>query len=272
MRIQQTVELLAALALSLLATRTVSAQSKWCAPGIEAIKESVCYFNPAEGGAAPNPLASRDAGPPASRPRTLVFFLHGLVGDGSDWQWEQQRMMARMAKNNHVAALMPRGRLRIGPGRDPKTWAWPTSRQMQDEYEAEILAEWEEARTLVEQRDGRFERVLVFGFSNGAYYASSLALRGRLEVDGYGVFAGGSGGKYSQLLGERTTRRAPVFVGYGTKDPDHKNQRELAATLKKLGWKHRVMPARVGHTVTNAQIAAAVRFLSADELESAGAR
>jgi predicted esterase len=88
-------------------------------------------------------------------------------------------------------------------------------------------------------------------------------VRGRLDVDGYGIFAGGSGGKYMRLSAEKAQRRAPIFVGYGTKDPAHGDQRELIKMLKSLGWKMRSRSAPVGHTVTEDQLRDALRFLGA---------
>jgi predicted esterase len=224
---------------------------EWCAPELETLSPGVCFF-------APSDLARTDA----HEADTLVLFLHSLVGSSSDWQWEQQRVIATAGRKFHFSALMPRGRRGLGPGRAPDVWAWPTAPRAQEQVEDELIAEWTEARERLEARRGkRFERLLVFGFSNGAYYASSLALRGRLPADGYGVFAGGSGGKYGAFVGSKTTQRAPIFVGYGTKDPAHKDMQGLATTLKQLGWRHRVKVERVGHIVTNAQLAGAFRFL-----------
>jgi predicted esterase len=223
------------------------------------LSEGVCYFSPPADDASRQ--ASDKATPETAEPRTLVIFLHPLVGDGSSWQWEQQRMLARAGTKLGFSVLMPRGRRGIGPGRDPNTLAWPTSAKMQEEHETAIIAEWMAAKNTVEQRDGKFERVFVFGFSNGAYYGTSLALRGHLPVDGYGIFAGGSGSKYLQLSAQKAEHRAPIFVGYGTKDPAHRGQQELIKLLRKLGWKHRSRSARVGHTVTYDQLHDAVRFL-----------
>jgi len=160
--------------------------------------------------------------------------------------------------------LMPRGRIGIGPGRAPDVWAWPTSAQAQEQLEAALVDEWAQARAKIERGSGRvFERFYVFGFSNGAYYAASLALRNRLPAQGYGVFAGGSGGKYAAFLGSRTSERAPIFVGYGTKDPARKDMQSLVETLKRLGWQHGVKSEPVGHIVTDAQLSAALRYLNA---------
>jgi predicted esterase len=204
-----------------------------------------------------------EKGSEAKAARTLILFLHSLVPVASTWQWEQQRTLLRMAKANGFAALMPRGRRGIGPGRLPDTWAWPTSASAQKELEDELIAEWGRARAELERRQGApFDRLYVFGFSNGAYYTSSLALRGRLEqADGYAAFAGGAGGKYASVLGSRTSRRVPIFVGYGTRDPAHKDMRALAKTLALLGWRHRVKAEDVGHTVTETQLRYAIAYL-----------
>lgn len=223
------------------------AGQRWCAPELDALGDHTCFFSPKS--QAQKPV------------RVLVVFLHGLVGENSSWQWEQQRLMVRAAEAHGFSALMPRGRLGIGPGRDPAVRAWPNSKQAQQAVEAEVLAELTDTRRAVEQQRGRFDKVLVFGFSNGAYYAAALALRGKLEVDGYGVFAGGSGNKYDALLAASAPRRVPIFVGYGIRDPDHPRQKQLVALLRKQGWKHSAKAANVGHTVTDDQIRTALAFL-----------
>jgi predicted esterase len=227
--------------------RPAAAQGRWCAPELDALGEGTCFFAPRS--------------PKLGTPRVLVIFLHGLVGEGSSWQWEQQRLMVRTAEAHGLSALMPRGRLGIGPGLDPAVRAWPNSAKAQQAVEAEVLAELAETRRAVELQRGKFDKVLVFGFSNGAYYAASLALRGKLDVDGYGVFAGGSGNRFDALLAANTERRVPIFVGYGTRDPDRRRQKELVTLLRKQGWPHRMKAAKVGHTVTDDQIRGALAFL-----------
>jgi predicted esterase len=234
-----------------------AAAERWCAPELDTIGETVCFVSPAASARAEG-KAVEGAG---AGDRTLVIFLHSLMGATGDFRLQQQRLVARMANAYGFTALMPRGRQGIGPGRDPAIVAWPTAAKMQEEYEDELVAEWMAAKAEAEKRVGPFKRVLVFGFSNGAYYATSLALRGRLDVDGYGVFAGGSGGKYLRLLAARAPRRAPIFVGYGTKDPDHRHQRELVSLLRSMGWEHRAKADRIGHTVSDAQIRGALAFL-----------
>jgi len=260
-----TARLGAAAALSLGATDAAAETERtWCAPEAEALDDSMCFYEPSSEERTPNaPNAPGETDAVAQPGRTLVLFLHSLVAVNSNWQWEQQRTLMRAAETHGFSVLMPRGRKGIGPGRAPDVWAWPTSARAQEEVEDELVEEWERARRQIETRQGsQFARLLVFGFSNGAYYATTLALRNRIDADGYGVFAGGSGGKYSLLLGSRVERRAPIFVGYGTKDPARKDMSSLAATLKKLGWKHRVKAEPVGHIVTDAQLRAALRFFA----------
>jgi predicted esterase len=142
-------------------------------------------------------------------------------------------------------------------------WTWPTAVAAQKAHEDTIVAEWDAARAELERRAGRpFERVLVFGFSNGAYYATSLAMRARLPVQGYAAFAGGAGAPYLARIGATTKQRAPVFVAWGAKDSAHRDQVELARMLKRLRWPSSSLGSkRAGHAMTDAQVEAAVRFL-----------
>lgn len=244
---------MAALFLAVLGAKSAAAEEepagdRWCSPELDTIGDSVCFV----------PAPKSEA---AGTPKTLVIFLHSLVGATGSFRWDQQRLMARMAQTYGLTAIMPRGRPALGPGRDPNVIAWPTSTELQERYETELIAEWMAAKEEAERRLGKFDKVLVFGFSNGAYYATSLALRGKLDVDGYAVFAGGSGGKYSRLLAEHAPRKVPIFVGYGTKDPDHRHQQDLVSMLSDLDWKHRAKGDRIGHTVSDAQVRGALAFL-----------
>ncbi|WP_437333374.1 alpha/beta hydrolase [Sorangium sp. So ce394] len=226
-----------------------AAAARWCAPELAALPGEVCAFLPAK--AAPGP-------------RVLVIYLHGVVQPDSGWQWAQQRGAARAGARHGVAVMMPRGRRGIGPKTMEDWWCWPTATAAQATHEDALLAEWDAARAELERRAGaRFDRVLVFGFSNGAYYATSLAMRGRLPVDGYAAFAGGSGARYLERAGAQTKARAPIFVGWGGKDPAHRDQVALAKMLRRLKWPSRSLgKPRAGHAMTDDQVDQAFAFLS----------
>ncbi|KYF61425.1 hypothetical protein BE11_07255, partial [Sorangium cellulosum] len=196
----------------------------------------------------------------------LMIFLHGVVQPESGWQWAQQRGAARAGARHGVVVMMPRGRRGIGPRTMEDWWCWPTATAAQASHEDALLAEWDAARAELERRaGGRFERVLVLGFSNGAYYATSLAMRGRLPVDGYAAFAGGSGARYLERAGAQTRLRVPLFVGWGGKDPAHRDQVALARMLRRLKWPSKALgKPRAGHAMTDDQVDQAFAFLSGD--------
>jgi predicted esterase len=149
-------------------------------------------------------------------------------------------------------------------------WTWPNGVAAQAENEKPILDEWARAKALLEEKSGKpFERVWVFGFSNGAYYATSLALRGRLSatdavvhVDGFASFAGGSGEAYLERAAKAASTRTPLFVAWGGKDKAHPDQVKLSRMLKRLRWPTASEGApRAGHVMTDHQAASAIRFL-----------
>ncbi len=236
-----------------------AAMDRWCAPELEVVGDDVCAFTPKQA---------------AAGPRTLVIFLHGVVKPDTQWQWAQQRGAARAAEAHGFTVLMPRGRAGIGPKGMESWWSWPTAASAQARVEDELVGEWRAARGALESRSGApFERVWVFGFSNGAYYATSLAMRGRLaDADGFAVFAGGSGASYLEKSGQAQKRRAPFFVAWGERDPAHGDQVKLAKLLRRLRWPSKSEGAkRAGHAMTDKQVTDAVQFLSHAAREAADA-
>lgn len=221
----------------------------WCASELEALANDVCARVPSK---------------EATGPRTLLIFLHGVIQADTTWQWAQQRAAVRAAERHGFTLIAPRGRRGIGPKGMEDGWTWPTAYASQKTHEDAVIAEWIAARAELERRAGKpFERVLVFGFSNGAYYATSLALRDRLKADGYAAFAGGSGAKYLRKAGAATKRRAPIYVGWGTGDRDWRSQEKLAKMLRELGWPSKGRGRKgVGHAMTDAQVDEAVAFLT----------
>ena len=224
----------------------------WCDETLETLENDVCYTPGAQ--------------PEGDGKRTLVIFLHGLVDGGTTWQHQQQKGMALAAKRLKFAMIAPRGRTGLGGKRKDDQIGWPTAEAARVEMEDALIEEWKIARRAIEARDQKpFDRVYVMGFSNGAYYASALALRGKLEVDGYAVFAGGSAFPGAERLAKATKNRKPLFVGVATKDSTAKDGASLVKLLKKLKWPHASSSKKVGHVVADTQLEGAMTFLRGDK-------
>lgn len=216
----------------------------WCAPEVEALSEDVCHIG-----------SAKDA--EAKGRRTLVIFLHGAIARDTDWSWTQERALTRQAKQSGFEAIFPRSPLA------KSGYVWPGSVEAVSDGEGAIIDGWMAAKKKLEARNGRpFDDVFVMGFSSGAYFVSSLALRGRLDVDGYAVFAGGSG-----LAGPKVdaSRRVPVFVGVCAQDTQTRaHSRAFAGAVASLGFPHRSDEQPIGHMFGDAHVAHAVSWLRAN--------
>lgn len=197
----------------------------WCAPETLTLSDHVCYAE----------------GPPATPGRhTLVVYLHGALAETPGFAWLQHRAMAMHAKRLGFTVLLPTSPRSEG-GR-----VWPTSQAAQAAEEAAILQGLASARRALQARVGHgFDEVFVVGFSSGAYYASSLAVRGALDVDGYIVLAGGA-----SWVKAAPRKRVPIFVGVSAADPQTANHsRAFGGAIATLGFPHRVEERNVGHMV-----------------------
>ena len=207
--------------------KVVAAALPWCAPEVGELSDHVCYF---------------DGGAPADGRKTLVIYLHGSLAMTPGFFYLQQRAMAFHAKRHGFTVLMP-----TSPS-DGVGHVWPTGQATQKEQEPSILAGIKKARAALVKKVGHeFDETFVVGFSSGAYYGSSLAVRGALDVDGYIVLAGGS----SWVKGESiATKRAPVFVGVSAADPQTANHsRSFAGSLGAMKWPFKVEERNAGHMV-----------------------
>ena len=96
------------------------------------------------------------------------------------------------------------------------------------------------------------------GFSSGAYFVSSLALRGRVKFDGYATFAGGAGGQAAADV----PVKAPVYVGVCADDKQTANHsRAFGGALAARGWPSRVDEQKVGHMFSDIHVAHALTYL-----------
>jgi predicted esterase len=230
--------------------------ARWCAPELDTLGDDVCYALPAG-----------DDEPP----RELVIFLHGVIAPRGTWQWAQQRAAARASAVHRVAAIMPRGRRGLRTDSMKDWWTWPTGAVAQRAVEQQVLDSWWSAKRALEDRIGRpFARTYVFGFSNGAYYVSSLALRGRLEVDGYAAFAGGIAPKPIRAEPYAGVPRIPFYVGYGQHDtPAVRDASTLRRAFRVLDWPGKVVGrSRLGHVMTDSQVREALEFIRSATTEA----
>lgn len=199
----------------------------WCAPEVVELSDHVCSF---------------DGGLSKDGQRTLVIYLHGAYSESPGFAYLQQRAMAFHAKRLGFTVLLPTSpKGQVG-------FVWPTSQQAIEEQEAGILAGIRKGRAELERRQGnKFDEVFVIGFSSGAYYGSSMAIRGVLDVDGYMVLAGGSSWVKPGAEGKL---RAPVFVGVSAADGQTAgHSRSFAGSLATLHWPSKVEERNAGHMV-----------------------
>lgn len=198
----------------------------WCAPEVNELSDHTCWF---------------DGGVPADGRRTLVIYLHGAYAATPGFQHLQQKALALMAQRHNFTLLLPTAPKSAGG------YVWPGSAEAQKDTEPAILANILASKKELEARAGKkFDETFVAGFSSGAYYGSSLALRSALDVDGFMFFAGGSGWVKPAEGG----KRAPIFVAVSGADKQTApHSRALGGTLAALGWPRRVEERDVGHAV-----------------------
>jgi predicted esterase len=213
----------------------------WCAPEIESLPGDVCYLD-------------GDVANEKNQRRTLVVFLHGAVAKNTTWQWNHMRGMQKLAKGDHVDILFPRSpRSEVG-------YVWPGSALAQEKVEQGLFDQWANAKELLEQRAGKkYDEVFVMGFSSGAYFVSSLAMRGRLDVDGYAAFAGGQAQAARPSAIEHF---APVYVGVCSKDEGSAaHSRTFAGALSMAGIPRAVGEQPVGHGLSHVHFNSALGYL-----------
>ena len=226
------------LALGRASASAPAADLPWCGPEVTELSDHVCVF---------------DGGPASAGRRTLVIYLHGSLAATPGFQYVQQRMMAREARQRRFTVLLP-----TAPATAAGYW-WPAGEALRQKEPA-ILEGIRRAREELATRLGaRFDETFVVGFSSGAYYGSSLAVRSALDVDGYVVLAGGSSWMRPS---DPSARRAPVFIGVSAADAQTaEHSRAFAGTLAALRWPYRVEERDVGHMVDDAFLAHGLAYI-----------
>jgi predicted esterase len=210
----------------------------WCGAEAETLAGDVCYVDGRVKGVR----------------RTLVIWLHGVIPTNTTWSWNHQHMLRRVAKQHGIELLFPRG-VAV-----KELYAWPGTPKAQEEGEQALIDQWMGAKDVLEKRENRsFDEVFIFGFSSGAYFASSLAMRGRVNVDGYGVFAGG---QPMTAPSGQAVHSAPVFVGVCANDrTTASHSRGFAGSLAAAGIPRMVSEQKVGHDLSEIHFAQALSYL-----------
>ena len=231
---------------------TLSYQPVWCGEETEALGQDVCHVR---------------GTPAADGRRTLVIFLHGVIAKNSMWQWFQERMIGRVAKELHFDAMFPQAPPvgRNGAG----GFAWPGLVKGDGADEQALVDGWLAAKQKLEEKNGRpFDEVYVAGFSSGAYFAAQLALHAKLAIDGYIVMAGGAP---SEPSAEATgSKRVPVFVGVCASDrASAPAARELGQLLRAKSWPVRIDEQPFGHGVSDVHVAHALAWFRARRVAAA---
>lgn len=211
--------------------------SEWCGEGVESWPGDVCHIDGRQGGPR----------------KTLVIWLHGVIGKNTHWSQDHVKMLSRVAKETKIEILFPKGIL------GEQVYGWPGTAEAQAADEEGLIAQWMSTKALVEKREGMtFGETFVFGFSSGAYFASSLALRGRVDgVNGYAVLCGGQ-----PMAAEPPARVAPVFIGVCADDgTTAAHSRAYAGSLAAAGVPRMVDEEAVSHDLSPNHFLHALAYL-----------
>jgi predicted esterase len=218
-------------------------RSPWCSEGLTTLDSHACFILPA----APT--------------RTLLIYLHGIVppNDESPEKTKVQGVILKSAQRAGVVTLVPRGRPGFGPlGR--RGWVgWPTTDDLYAKYAAEIVAELGAEQKQLEALTGiTFSPVYLAGSSSGAYFVTRLALRGGIEVDGFGAISGGTGAETRELA---RLAPKPFYIGYGKYDGYVRRAIPgLVGILTRAHWPLRVAEHPVDHGAREVYLEEAFAF------------
>lgn len=225
--------------------------SEWCLEGWRGLDQATCYVLP----------EPEDAGAtgPSSDPDELLIYLAGIVPPGGPSAPKEhvQRVVGNVARRHHVAALLPRGRIGIGPKDAKDWWAWPTSGTDYVKYATALVEEWKAERKALEDALGHpFKRVYLAGSSSGAYFLTLLAFAGDVAFDGYIAASGGSPGPGPSPK----AMKRPFYVGWGEGDPTNGGPKALAELLRARAWPVRQAQHPTGHGAREVYLDEALTF------------
>jgi predicted esterase len=220
-----------------------AARSSWCTEGLATLDAHSCFILP------------------TSPTRTLLIYLHGIVppSDESPEKTKVQSVILKSAQRAGVVTLVPRGRPGFGPlGR--RDWVgWPTTDELYAKYASELVGEFAREQKRLESLTGiTFSRVYLAGSSSGAYFVTRLALRGGIDVDGFGAISGGTGMETMELA---RLAPKPFYIGYGKYDGHVRRAiPTLVGVLTRAHWPLRVAEHPVDHGAREVYLEEAFAF------------
>src|SRR5260221_946674 len=91
----------------------------WCAAEFDALPNDVCHIDGRK---------SKDGAH-----RTLVIWLHGVIGVSTNWSQNHEKMLARVAKYNDVEVIFPKGIAADG------VYMWPGTADSQEKNEQKLI-------------------------------------------------------------------------------------------------------------------------------------
>lgn len=229
----------------------IDVRTPWCVEGVRGLDEDACYV------------------PGKAGDRTLLVYLHGIVPPEreSAQKTTVQGAVREASERAGITALVPRGRVGLGPKFASTWWAWPTAPEAHARTVDALVRRWIALKEKLEAQAGApFARTYLAGSSNGAYFLSALALRGDCDrlgfpVDGYAVISGGAVGGLAVQAGRP---RRPVYVGYGLYDAESPSgAKALALAFETARWPVKRAPHPLGHGAHAVYLDEALAFFDA---------
>jgi predicted esterase len=221
--------------------------TEWCLGQWRGLDDATCYLVP-----------DLDAGV-GEDPDELLIYLSGIVPPGgvSEPKQHVERVLSNVVHRDKVVAMLPRGRIGLGPKDAKDWWAWPTSGADYAKYASAIIEEWNAERKKLEAALGHgFRRVYLAGSSSGAYFLALIAFAGGADFDGYAAASGGAPGPGPSPQAVKK----PFYVGYGLGDPTNDHPKALVDVLKAANWPMKVSAIQTGHGAREVYLDEALAF------------
>lgn len=210
----------------------------WCAAGLEAIDGEGCFARPAA-------LAA---------PVTLVVYLHGRYADAPE-ELERQARVAKLATGRGFAVLAMRGTRGecAAPGL-ADYYCWPSNERNATDGPA-FVSGFDTAIQAARARLGPGPNVL-FGFSNGGYFAALITTHGLATFDAVAI---AHGGPVEPTLAADDMPPILLVTSEDAADPE---MRKLDGELTLARWPHALVARAGGHSLPDWDIDVAVTFFA----------